>query len=69
MLHIVPEVVDMSRAIDDGAQGEGRLTRTRGQGTWSESGVFGQATLASADKGEVIAEVLLQHTLAQIEGL
>jgi creatinine amidohydrolase/Fe(II)-dependent formamide hydrolase-like protein len=41
----------------------------RGQGLWSESGVFGQATLASADKGKVIAEVLLQHTLAQIEGL
>ena len=69
MLHIAPEVVDMSRAVDDGVQGEGRLTRTRGQGLWSESGVFGQATLASADKGKVIAEVLLQHTLAQIEGL
>ncbi len=69
MLHIAPEVVDMSRAVDDGAEGEGRLTRTRGRGLWSESGVFGQATLASADKGEVIAEVLLQYTLAQIEGL
>lgn len=69
ILHIAPEVVDMSRAVDDGAQGEGRLSRTRGQGLWSESGVFGQATLASADKGKVIAEVLLQHTLAQVEGL
>ncbi len=69
MLHIAPEVVDMSRALDDGVEGEGRLTRTRGQGTWSESGVFGEATLASADKGKVIAEVLLQHTLAQIESL
>jgi creatinine amidohydrolase len=69
MLHIAPEVVDMSRAVDDGAEGEGRLTRTRGQGLWSESGVFGQATLASADKGKVIAQVLLRHTLAQIESL
>ena len=69
MLHIAPEVVDMSRAVDDGAEGEGRLTRTRGQGLWSDSGVFGRATLASAGKGKVIAQVLLRHTLAQIESL
>jgi creatinine amidohydrolase len=69
MLHIAPEVVDMSRAVDDGAEGEGPLTRTRGQGLWSDSGVFGRATLASAGKGKVIAQVLLRHTLAQIENL
>ena len=69
MLHIAPEVVDMSLAVDDGAEGEGRLTRTRGQGLWSDSGVFGQATLASTSKGKVIAEVLLQHVLTQIEHL
>jgi creatinine amidohydrolase len=69
MLHIAPEVVDMSRAVDDGAEGEGPLTRTRGQGLWSDSGVFGRATLASAGKGKVIAQVLLRHTLAQIESL
>ena len=67
MLHIAPEVVDMSRAVDDGVEGEGRLTRTRGQGLWSESGVFGQASLASAGKGKVIAEILLQHVLTRIE--
>ena len=69
MLYIAPEAVDMSRAVDDGAEGEGRLTRSRGQGLWSASGVFGQATLATADKGKVIAEVLLHHIRAQIEGL
>jgi creatinine amidohydrolase len=69
MLYIAPEVVDMSRAVDDGEEGEGRLTRTRGQGLWSASGVFGQATLASAGKGKVIAEVLLHHIRAQIESL
>ncbi len=67
MLHIAPEVVDMSKAVDDGAEGDGRLTRHRGQGLWSSSGVFGQATLASADKGRVIAQHLLDHTLAQID--
>ncbi len=69
MLHIAPEVVDMSRAVDDGSEGEGRLTRIRGQGLWSRSGVFGQATLASEDKGKLIAEVVLNHALAQIERL
>ena len=27
MLHIAPEIVDMSLAVDDGAEGEGRLSR------------------------------------------
>jgi creatinine amidohydrolase len=69
MLYIAPEVVDMSQAVDDGAEGEGRLTRSRGQGLWSASGVFGQPTLASASKGKVIAEGLLRHACAQIESL
>lgn len=69
MLYIAPEVVDMSQAVDDGEEGEGRLTRTRGQGLWSASGIFGQATLASADKGKIISEVLLHHVCAQIERL
>ncbi len=67
MLHIAPEVVDMTRAVDDGVEGDGRLSRTRGQGTWSPSGVYGQATLANADKGRVIADCLLQHCLLQID--
>lgn len=69
MLHIAPEVVDMRLAVDDGAEGEGRLSRSRGQGLWSASGVYGQATLASASKGKVIAEVLLRHACAQIDRL
>lgn len=69
MLHIAPRVVDMSQAVDDGAEGEGRLTRTRGRGTWSASGVFGQATLASAEKGRLIAEALLRQSIADIEAL
>ncbi|HKJ53218.1 MAG TPA: creatininase family protein [Gammaproteobacteria bacterium] len=69
MLHIAPQVVDMEQAVDDGSEGEGHLTRVRGRGTWSRSGVYGQATLASADKGRVIAAVLLQRCLAQIDAL
>jgi creatinine amidohydrolase len=67
MLHIAPDVVEMSLAVDDGSEGEGRLSREQGQGLWSRSGVFGQATLASADKGRIIAEHLLQHCLQEID--
>lgn len=67
MLHIAPEVVNMNLAVDDGAEGEGRLTRNQGQGLWSRSGVFGQATLATAAKGQVIAQALLEHVLGQLK--
>ena len=66
MLHIAPELVDMARAVDDGAEGEGRLSRERGRGTWSQSGVFGQATLATAAKGGIIAGVLIDRVVAEI---
>ncbi len=67
MLHIAPEVVDMRLAVDDGVEGEGRFTRSKGQGLWSRSGVFGQATLATPDKGRVIAQFLLDHVLEQLK--
>lgn len=67
MLHIAPEVVNMGLAVDDGAKGEGRLTRNRGQGLWSRSGVFGQATLATPAKGRVIAGVLRDHVLQHLK--
>jgi creatinine amidohydrolase len=67
MLHIAPEVVDMGQALDDGAEGEGRLTRQRGQGLWSRSGIFGHATLATADKGSIIADHLVQYCLQRID--
>jgi len=69
MLHIAPEVVNMSLAVDDGADGEGRLTRHQGQGLWSRSGVFGQATLATPAKGRVIAQALVEHVLQQLQVL
>ena len=67
MLYIAPEVVDMGLAVDDGAEGEGRLTRQPGAGIWSPSGVYGQATLASADKGRRIADHLVNHCLQSID--
>ncbi len=69
MLHIAPDVVDMKKAVDDGSDGEGVLRREPGSGIYSPSGIYGQATLASAAKGEVIAAALLEQVLADIESL
>ena len=69
MLHIAPDVVDMKKAVDDGSEGEGRLSRKRGEGIWSTSGVYGQATLASAEKGKLVAESLIKSALREIKGL
>lgn len=54
MLVIAPDTVDMSKAVqDDNAKGEGGLTRERGNAkTYSPSGVWGDATLATRAKGE-----------------
>ena len=69
MLHIAPELVDMSQAVDDGSEGEGLLSRIRGKGIWSESGIYGQATLATAEKGRVVAETLTTKVIDDISRL
>ena len=67
MLHIAPDVVDMAKAVDDGGTGEGPLSRVRGEGIFSASGVYGQATLANARKGKVVAQALVARALRDIE--
>ncbi|MEM7292546.1 MAG: creatininase family protein [Pseudomonadota bacterium] len=69
MLHIAPETVDMSQAVADGVDGTGRLSRVRGEGTWSASGVYGDATLATAAKGERLAELMVSTVCQEIENL
>lgn len=66
MLHIAPEEVDMNLAVDDGAEGEGKLSRVRGEGIWSESGVYGQATLATANKGKLVADAMVDCAVRDI---
>ena len=66
MLHIAPHTVDMQAAVCDGDTGEGRLSRTRGRGTYSPSGVYGDATLASREKGEYLARALRDCVCAEI---
>ncbi|MBI3892661.1 MAG: creatininase family protein [Candidatus Wallbacteria bacterium] len=71
MLHIAPESVDMSRAVKDyDPCGNGPLTRIRGAtGTYSPTGIFGDPTLATAEKGRRVAEALVKALLCDIERL
>jgi len=72
MLFIAPGDVDMSKAAkDDGPPVTPfRLTRRRdGEGTYSPTGIWGDATRATAAKGSVIAEGLVKTLLDDIARL
>ena len=71
MLYMHPERVDMSKAVkDDSPQGAGGLTRVRGNDkTYSPSGVWGDATLATREKGRIVVEAMVLGILREIETL
>ena len=72
MLYIDPSSVDMSRAAKDyGRSSEPfRLTRqTGGSGTYSPTGVWGDPTRATRDKGRVFMDALVNGVLADIKQL
>ncbi|MFN8571730.1 MAG: creatininase family protein [Gemmatimonadaceae bacterium] len=74
MLYMHPEVVDMSKAVDDYHDGKGGLTRDsvaaiRDGKVWSRSGTFGNATLASRAKGKELVEAQVRDMVAEIEAL
>lgn len=71
LLYMDPSAVDMSKAVDDyHPQGKGGLTRDPDKpGTYSASGVFGFATLATRAKGEVIVERVVEQLVKEIEQL
>ncbi len=71
MLYIAPDVVDMSLAVrEDNPRGSGGLTRNRATGgTYSKSGVWGDATLATVEKGRIIVEATVDGILKDIEAL
>ena len=72
LLYAAPDVVDMSKAVRDfsPAAGFGRLTRRRdGPGIFSETGVWGDATLATKDKGRAIVEAIMPGLVQDIEEL
>ena len=71
MLYIDPGSVDMSKAVRDyHPHGKGGLTRDPNKpGTYSPSGVYGDATLATREKGETMANAMLTGMLREIEEL
>jgi creatinine amidohydrolase len=70
MLYIAPEVVDMKRAVKDYHAASGGLTRNpNGPGAYSASGIYGDATLATREKGEKIVRTMVDNIAAEIETL
>jgi creatinine amidohydrolase len=72
MLYIAPETVDMTKAVKDYDPRPGRKGLTRnpqGQGTYSSTGTWGDATLATREKGRVIVEATVQAIVAQVRDL
>jgi creatinine amidohydrolase len=70
MLYIAAHSVDMSKAARDYHPGQGRLTRTAGTpGIYSPTGIFGDATLATREKGRIVVEAKVAGILADIARL
>jgi creatinine amidohydrolase len=71
MLYIDPSVVEMGKARRDytpAPPGPLRLTRQKtAGGTYSESGVWGDPTLATPAKGRVVVEALVRGVLDDLE--
>ena len=70
MLFVDPAAVDMSKASREYAQGRGALTRVEnGRGVLSTSGTLGDATLATAQKGETLVSALVNGILDDIDNV
>ncbi len=68
MLYVDPLAVDMARAVREYGRGSGPMTRrANAPGFYSPSGVAGDATLATRDKGRALVEGLLQRVIEDIE--
>lgn len=70
MLYIDPDVVDMSKAADDYHPGNGPLTPNIDEpGVYSATGVYGNATLATVEKGRLIVEAMVADLARDIAAL
>jgi creatinine amidohydrolase len=71
MLYMAPHTVDMKKAVKDYHPGKGRLTRdpNNKEATYSATGIWGDATLATREKGKLITETLVAGILKDIEAL
>ena len=72
MLYIDPSIVDMSRAVKDYSPRSNPFTLTRrpgSTGTYSPSGIWGDPTTASREKGQLLVETLIAGILDDISRL
>jgi creatinine amidohydrolase len=72
MLYIDPSSVEMSKAVKDYSPsiGTGRLNRQPGgTGTYSRTGIWGDPTRATRDKGRIFVEALVAGILDDITAL
>jgi creatinine amidohydrolase len=70
MLVMAPTSVNMKKAVKDYHPGDGPLSRTPKEGTtFSASGIWGDATLATKAKGKKLTEALVASILSDIEAL
>lgn len=71
MLFIAPKTVDMKKAVKDyHPSGKGGLSRDpNGKGDYSASGIFGDATLATRKKGEILVRSMVEGILKEIDEL
>ena len=72
MLFIAPGKVDMAKAVKDFDPRPGRKGLTRnpeGKGTYSKTGIWGDPTLATREKGRIVVEATVQAIVAQVRDL
>ena len=72
MLYLAPETVDMSKVVKDYDPRPDRRGLTRdpeGAGHYSPTGIWGDPTLATREKGEILVETAIKEIAAQIRAL
>jgi creatinine amidohydrolase len=72
MLYIAPETVNMKRAVKEYDPRPNRpgLTRNpKGKGSFSATGIYGDPTLATREKGKIIVEATVEEIVKQIQTL
>lgn len=70
ILYMDPKSVDMRKAVKDYHPGKGALTRDpKGAGTYSATGIWGDPTLATREKGRLVTEALVEGIIKEIETL
>jgi creatinine amidohydrolase len=70
MLYLAPEIVNMNKAIKDYDPRYNRkgLTRNpKGPGIYSSTGVYGDPTLATKEKGKILVESIINEVVSEIE--